>query len=340
MHKHKVDANALRERQFAKRTREFKPPESRQSDDQFCLSEPVDECAKMEPLHTEEDSIEKTTYKPEQTDRPPIQTKNNQSAINSSRRIGFWGTLAIRWRKVTEALHYQRYTLGKPRSKLIPRVITTFAILFFVGGCYMTFSGVSANKTAVAQAQQISQQSQNSEHEDNVDDFNPNAKQETPPSQQSIEDYRVAPDMPRLITIPSIGVKARIRRMGVDKNGAVMAPASVFDAGWYDGSAKPGENGAAFIDGHVSGYASKGIFGNLKKLSNGDSIQVVMGNGNVVTYKVTNKRTYPKDSVDMNQVLNVDGSAKSGLNIMTCAGKFDAKSNSFLDRLVIFAVRE
>lgn len=163
---------------------------------------------------------------------------------------------------------------------------------------------------------------------------------ESPVTNQQIAAYQVAPNMPRYLKISELNVFSRVKRMGTTTSGAVDAPKSVFDTGWYDGSAKPGENGAVFIDGHVSGPTKGGVFANLKKLKTGSKIQVEMGDGRLFNYKVVAIEKYDANNVDMAKALRSIEPGKKGLNIMTCSGKYNEDAETFEQRLVAYTVQE
>jgi LPXTG-site transpeptidase (sortase) family protein len=110
----------------------------------------------------------------------------------------------------------------------------------------------------------------------------------------------------------------------------------IYDAGWYNASAKPGQDGAMFIYGHVSSWQANGAFYNLKKLTAGDTITITRGDNATFTYKVVSSKIYPKDDVDMNAVLAPVDASKPGLNLMTCTGTVIKGTSEFSDRLVVF----
>ena len=68
-------------------------------------------------------------------------------------------------------------------------------------------------------------------------------KDTTPLPKDSLADYAVAASLPRVLYIDKLYVAARILPMGVNKDNCVQAPINIFDAGWYNGSVKPGELG-------------------------------------------------------------------------------------------------
>jgi len=165
------------------------------------------------------------------------------------------------------------------------------------------------------------------------------ATDETVVAPNTIDSYTVAADMPRFLRISSLGLKARIQQMTINSNGAVQAPVNIYDSGWYKGSAKPGTQGAAFIDGHASGSTRQGLFAYIDTLKPGDTMSVEQGDGTVFTYRVVQSETVPKDTVDMNKVLAVYGGAKEGLNLMTCTGKWIESEKTYTDRVVVYTER-
>lgn len=161
--------------------------------------------------------------------------------------------------------------------------------------------------------------------------------EEQPPKDQ-LKTYQVAPDIPRIISIPSLGVKARVLSLGVDGSNRMETPKGIFDAGWYNGSAKPGESGATLISGHVSGPTMHGVFYDIKKLKDGDVISIEKGNSTKTEYVVKKIDKINADKVDMAKLLVSVDPSKSGLNLITCGGKFDPATNHFEDRTLVYAV--
>lgn len=157
------------------------------------------------------------------------------------------------------------------------------------------------------------------------------------PTVSEVVSYNVAPTLPKYISIPAIGISnTRIIRLGILSNGQIATPDNIYDTGWYDASAKPGQNGAMFIYGHVSSWTANGIFYNLKKLQPGDDITITRGDNQTFTYQVVTTKIYPYMSVDMNAVLAPINPTKPGLNLMTCTGQVIAGTSEFNERLVVF----
>lgn len=97
----------------------------------------------------------------------------------------------------------------------------------------------------------------------------------TKPTKKAVDNYVVAPDLPRYISAPEISVpKTRVIQLGLLANNQIAAPSNIYDAGWYNGSAKPGQDGAMFIYAHVSSWTANGVFYNLKNLVPGDKVTI------------------------------------------------------------------
>lgn len=158
-------------------------------------------------------------------------------------------------------------------------------------------------------------------------------------SAANMRKYAVAPDLPKTLYISKLKITARILPMSVNVDGSVQAPKNIFDSGWYNGSVKPGEIGAMFIDGHSSGSTHEGLFGNLSTLVEGDTLQVEKGDGTRLTYKVVHTAIVDLQNVDMKKLLLPYGNVLRGLNLMTCTGSWineNTKSPTLNQRVEVF----
>lgn len=152
-----------------------------------------------------------------------------------------------------------------------------------------------------------------------------------------LSSYSVAPDVPRIITIPKLNIEARVRGMGVNRDQSIQSPTNIYDAGWYTGSAKPGKNGAVFIDGHASGASREGLFGYLDTLSAGDVITIEKGDRSTVKYTVIKTETVPLDGIDMRAALMPYEDTSRGLTLMTCTGAWVKGKETLDHRVVVYA---
>lgn len=161
-------------------------------------------------------------------------------------------------------------------------------------------------------------------------------KDESALSPSVLADYHVAPNLPRALYIDNLDVAARILPMGVNGDGSMQAPLGIYDAGWYSGSARPGETGAMVLNGHSSGPTRQGLLGRLDSLKVGDEIKLEKGDMSQLKYKVLFIETVALADVNMNKVVLPYGTAQSGLNIYTCTGKWLPEKNTFDHRVIVY----
>ena len=114
---------------------------------------------------------------------------------------------------------------------------------------------------------------------------------------------------------------------------------------WYNGSALPGKGGAMLMDGHNGGPNFGGIFEKLRELKNGDEIIIERGDGKKLTYVVKDNRNMnvkdindPSNKWGMATMTNSIEAGKEGLNIITCVGQWDERSQTFNERTMLRAV--
>ena len=141
--------------------------------------------------------------------------------------------------------------------------------------------------------------------------------------------------VPLSISIPAIGVKAKIVTLGFDSEGGMEVPTTGVVTGWFNGAPTPGELGPAIIVGHVDWKGKVAVFFKLKNLKKGDLVKVLRGDGKQITYSVTqvltvNKLKFPTELV----YGNID---HVGLRLITCGGRFDSKLKRHVDNIIVFA---
>lgn len=159
------------------------------------------------------------------------------------------------------------------------------------------------------------------------------------PAVDTLASYKVAADLPRAIYINKINISARVMPMGLDKDNSVQSPSGVYDAGWYTGSAKPGNAGVVLIDGHASETGTHyGLFGYISDVKAGDQITIERGDGANFNYKVAKIETIPTSEVDMSKMLVPYGGSEQGLNLIACAGKWNSDKTTLDHRVLIYAI--
>lgn len=162
---------------------------------------------------------------------------------------------------------------------------------------------------------------------------------EQPVTSRTKDEYVVAPDLPRYLTINKIGVHARVLRLGVNDKGEIAAPQGIWDVGWYEGSAKPSEDGTSLIDGHISGPTLPAVFVRLHELVAGNRITIERGSGEQLQYQVQSVQSVKRDQIDMAALLGAHNGNKQSLVLMTCTGQFDATHYAYDSRLIVIATR-
>jgi LPXTG-site transpeptidase (sortase) family protein len=158
------------------------------------------------------------------------------------------------------------------------------------------------------------------------------------PSEQPVGlPYNVPPNQPKQISLPTIDTTGYIQQVGTIAGG-VGTPDSIFMAGWYNQTVKPGAAGLSIIDGHVQGAYKPGVFKNLINLKSGDTFTVTFGDNSVRTFKVLRLQSY--SVTDAAPALFArDTSIKAQLNLITCTGKYDTVNKQFNQRLVVVSER-
>lgn len=166
---------------------------------------------------------------------------------------------------------------------------------------------------------------------------------ETEIPQAVVETHQVAPHKPRYFSIPRLGIdKARITEVGVLPNGALDAPISIFDVGWYRKSGTPGTGGTLLMDGHNGGPNKVGVFKYLPQLQLNDIITVERGDGKIFNYKVVENQKVALDHAD-NEMPKMEKSPVSGkesLSLITCTGAWSNQRRTYLSRQFIRAILE
>jgi LPXTG-site transpeptidase (sortase) family protein len=238
---------------------------------------------------------------------------------------------------MTRALEIARKDLNKERRKktMFKRVslLLVVAVILLSTG-YVSFDTWMTNNRLKASAEAAPTSASTSVDATQAAEGTDKA----PIAASALSSYAVSPSLPRALYISKLNVAARLMPMNVNTDGSIQAPTNIFDAGWYTGSVKPGEDGAMFIDGHSSGSTHEGLFGNFDKLTVGDTLQVEKGDGTKLTYKVVHTEVSDLADVDMTRMLTTYPGVTKGLNLMTCTGSWVTEGNTkTLDkRILIF----
>jgi sortase (surface protein transpeptidase) len=140
---------------------------------------------------------------------------------------------------------------------------------------------------------------------------------------------------PESLYIPAIGVRTRLVRLGLTKGGTLQVPSSAAVAGWYTGSPRPGQVGAAVIAGHVDSYLGPGVFFRLRALRRGELVYVRRADGSLAVFAVTAVHTFLKTRFPTAEVYAPVPNAQ--LRLITCGGTFDPATGHYLSNVIVFA---
>jgi len=216
-------------------------------------------------------------------------------------------------------------SIKKRRFKVFPHLLVLIAIIVTLGaGGFIAFSNMQqADQPAAVPAPAKA-------HVDST--------KKTPEQKLS---YDVPGNRPKNLIIESLDITANILPMGILADGALDAPKSAWDVGWYNQSALPGSGqDALLIDGHVNdALNTPGVFYNIHTLAPDDTMQIERGDGTIYTYKVTQVEQKPIEQVDMAKMLRSVNPEVEGLNLITCGGEYDHERQTYQDRILVYAVR-
>ncbi|WP_327043651.1 class F sortase [Microbispora sp. NBC_01189] len=142
---------------------------------------------------------------------------------------------------------------------------------------------------------------------------------------------------PLKLSIPSIGVKARVGSVGVQKSGVIQAPPLNRPSltGWYRFGPAPGDQGPAIILGHVNTRKGAAVFSRLRELKRGNKIAVLRADGKTAIFTVDGIEQVSKSAFPTKRVYG--NTITSSLRLITCGGVFNAKEHSYTDNIVVYA---
>ncbi|MGW0916459.1 class F sortase [Streptomyces sp. NPDC002784] len=141
---------------------------------------------------------------------------------------------------------------------------------------------------------------------------------------------------PSRVLVPGTGLDARVRPVGLTREGAMAVPADPSVAGWYRFGPVPGSGrGSAVLVGHVdSDTGALGEFAALYDVRPGDRVEVRRDGARPVVHRVTSRTTVPKDDLP-SSVFRRTGAPV--LTLITCAPPFVPEQGGYLSNLVVTA---
>jgi sortase (surface protein transpeptidase) len=166
----------------------------------------------------------------------------------------------------------------------------------------------------------------------------PAASQKKPPPKAALSaattPRKQMPD-PVQISIPAIGVNARVIRLGLNPDRTIEVPTNLADTGWFEPGPEPGEQGSAVIVGHLESLAGPGVFDRLRELRVGQTITIRLEDGSTVRYVADSMIRVPKSHFPTNRVYAQ--TKQPTLRLITCAGKMNAATGYHPDNYIVFA---
>jgi sortase (surface protein transpeptidase) len=147
----------------------------------------------------------------------------------------------------------------------------------------------------------------------------------------------LGPSIPTQISIPSLGVQAKIIKVGRAADGSIATPAAdpAATTGWYRLGPTPGELGTAVIVGHVDTASRPAVFHKLPELSKGKLIEVSREDHRVATFTVESVESFPKTSFPADRVF--DSTDRARLVLVTCGGTWVGGDIGYSNNVIVFA---
>lgn len=155
-------------------------------------------------------------------------------------------------------------------------------------------------------------------------------------SKENVATSQLVPEiiLPSKIIIPKLNIDAKIKLVGVDNNGKMIVPDSIYDVGLFSLGPKPGEIGSAVITGHFDDENGKqAVFYDLDKITVGDRILIEDSKNNNLTFIVRKIRKYDEKYAE--EVFSSND--MSHLNLITCNGIWNKQKKSYENRIVVFS---
>jgi sortase (surface protein transpeptidase) len=140
---------------------------------------------------------------------------------------------------------------------------------------------------------------------------------------------------PVRISIPAIGVNARVIPLGLNPDRTMQVPTNLSDTGWFRPAPEPGEVGAAVIVGHLNSRTGPGVFARLSRLRTGSVISIRLQGGSTVRFVARSTMRVPKNRFPTNLVYAK--TPRPTLRLITCAGRLNAATGRHNDNYIVFA---
>ncbi|MFF3263559.1 sortase domain-bontaining protein [Streptomyces sp. NPDC002932] len=165
----------------------------------------------------------------------------------------------------------------------------------------------------------------------------PGTSRTAPPRRAQCPDTAQLPlprSEPSDIRVPEIGVRTRIDKVTRATDGSVDMPPDPDHAGWYTGSATPGEIGNTIVVGQLDSRSGPAAFYGLGALRKGPRIVITRHDESTAHFSVTAMNVWAKDDFPSRRVHSP--TTTSTLTLITCAG-WDTQRHTYRSNLVLTA---
>ena len=141
---------------------------------------------------------------------------------------------------------------------------------------------------------------------------------------------------PVRVTIPSIRVNSPLIALGRNSDDTVQVPSAAqgMMAGWYTGSAVPGQPGVAVVIGHNDTRYGRAVFHDLHLIKRGADIAIGTADGRITHYTVTGTERVPKTNFPTERVYGPQ--PVPVLRLITCDGPLGSDGHP-VDNLIVSA---
>ena len=136
------------------------------------------------------------------------------------------------------------------------------------------------------------------------------------------------------LRIPAVALAVSVSTLGLNLDGTVQVPTDFQQPGWFRLGPSPGQVGSAVILGHVDSHLGPAVFFQLRALTTGDQVDVLLADGLTAHFRVTSVAMYPKTQFPPREVYGSHG--YSALQLVTCGGVFDNQTGSYLSNVVVY----
>lgn len=118
----------------------------------------------------------------------------------------------------------------------------------------------------------------------------------------------------------------------------MATPRDVWDVGWLTVNPQPGQVGNAVMDGHLDSATGIAVFWHLSDLRPGDTVTVTAADNRRLVFSVTDVESYEPAAAPLDRIFGPADTPR--LNLITCAGSWDATTHRYTRRLVVYTQLE